>query len=140
MDARKGLAWRLTNANTSDLCLGAVEEAVSPNASLEIFNIDRRSRFTSHALLSVVKNHGNRISMKNQVMLENYYLPDHLKTRIDKIIDRNNRESYHENLNTVAPEDVYYGRRRTILNQRRRIIQRTLAKLHRLIYKLKTAS
>ena len=93
MDARKGLAWRLSNTNTSDLCLGAVEEAVSPDASLEIFNIDR-----------------------------------------------NNSESYHENLNTVAPEDVYYGCRRTILDHRRRIIQRTLAKLRRLIYKQKTAS
>ena len=49
-------------------------------------------------------------SMKNQVLLENYYLPNDLKIRIGKFVNYYNTERYHESLNNLTPEDVYTGR------------------------------
>ena len=66
-------------------------------------------------------------SMKNQVLLENYYLPNELKTRIGEFVDYYNHERYHESLNNLTPADVYYGRGQTILNRRERTKLKTLA-------------
>jgi len=76
-------------------------------------------------------------SMKNQVLRKNYYLPVELKARISVSIDYYSSERCHESLNNLTPEDVYYGREQTILNQRRRIKQRTLTERARLYYKRK---
>ena len=54
-------------------------------------------------------------SMKNQVLLENYYLPGDLKARIKAFVDYYNTERYHESLNNLTPEDVYTGRGRRCL-------------------------
>jgi len=78
-------------------------------------------------------------SMKNQVLLENYYLPGNLKARIKAFVDYYNTERYHESLNNLTPEDVYTGRGQTVLNRRRRIKQKTLAERRRLYYKQKAA-
>ena len=78
-------------------------------------------------------------SMKNQVLLENYYLPGDLKARIKVFVEYYNTERYHESLNNLTPEDVYTGRGQTVLNRRRRIKQKTLAERRRLYYKQKAA-
>ena len=65
--------------------------------------------------------------MKNQVLLENYYLPGDLKARIGELIEYYNAERYHESLNNLTPEDVYTGRGQTGLNRRQRIKRRNLA-------------
>ena len=49
-------------------------------------------------------------SMKNQVLLENYYLPEELKVRIGEFVEYYNYERYHESLGNLTPADVYYGR------------------------------
>jgi len=63
-------------------------------------------------------------SMKNQVLLDNYYLPAEHMARIGEFIDYYNTECYHERLNNLTPQDVYYGRGQSILDQRRRIKQK----------------
>ena len=78
-------------------------------------------------------------SMKNQVLLENYYLPGDLKARIGEFIEYYNTERYHESLNDLTPEDVYTGRGQTVLSRRQRIKRRTLAERRRLYYKQKAA-
>ena len=78
-------------------------------------------------------------SMKNQVLLENYYLPGDLKARIGEFIEYYNTERYHESLNNLTPEDVYTGRGQTVLNRRQRIKQKTLAERRRLYDKQKAA-
>ncbi len=78
-------------------------------------------------------------SMKNQVLLENYYLPGDLQARIGEFIDYYNTERYHESLNNLTPEDVYTGRGQTVLNRRQRIKQKTLADRRRLYHKRKAA-
>ncbi len=78
-------------------------------------------------------------SMKNQVLLENYYLPGDLKARIGEFIEYYNTKRYHESLNNLTPEDVYTGRGQTVLNRRQRIKQKTLAERRRLYDKQKAA-
>ena len=78
-------------------------------------------------------------SMKNQVLLENYYLAGDLKARIGEFIEYYNTERYHESLNNLTPEDVYTGRGQTVLNRRQRIKQKTLAERRRLYDKQKAA-
>ncbi len=55
-------------------------------------------------------------SMKNQLLLENYYLPGDLKARIKAFVDYYNTERYHESLNNLTPEDVYLCRGRPAMS------------------------
>ena len=57
-------------------------------------------------------------SLKNQILLDNYYMPGHLEQRIGRFVAHYNRRRYHESLNNLTPEDVYLGRGQTILNAR----------------------
>ena len=66
-------------------------------------------------------------SMKNQVLLENYYLPKELKFRIGEFLQYYNDERYHESLDNLTPADVYYGREQSILDKREQIKLETLA-------------
>jgi len=74
-------------------------------------------------------------SMKNQVLLENYYLPGDLKARIGEFIADYSTERYHESLDNLTPEDVYTGRGQTVLHRRTKIKQKTIAARRRLYYK-----
>ena len=57
-------------------------------------------------------------SMKNRVLLENYYLPGDLETRVAAFVDHYNHRRYHESLDNLTPADVYFGRRQAILDRR----------------------
>ena len=73
-------------------------------------------------------------TLKNRILLENYFLPGDLERQIQAFIDHYNHHRYHESLNNVTPADVYFGRDKTILRQRKIIKQETLEKrrlLHR---------
>jgi transposase InsO family protein len=54
--------------------------------------------------------------MKNQILLENYYLPGQLEQRLAEFVDYYNLRRYHESLNNLTPADVYFGRGQTILS------------------------
>ena len=64
--------------------------------------------------------------MKNRILLENYYLPGHLRQQIDAFVDHYNHRRYHESLQNLTPADVYFGRGETILRQRERIKRKTI--------------
>jgi len=66
-------------------------------------------------------------SMKNQVLLENYYLPGDLEARVADFVDHYNHRRYHESLDNLTPADVYFGRGQTILDRRARTKRKTLA-------------
>ena len=57
-------------------------------------------------------------SLKNQILLENYYLPGQLEARLAEFVDHYNLRRYHESLNNLSPADVYFGRGQTILTRR----------------------
>jgi transposase InsO family protein len=71
-------------------------------------------------------------SMKNQILLENYYLPGQLEQRLAEFVDYYNLQRYHESLNNLTPADVYFGRGQTILTRREKIKLKTIELRRRL--------
>lgn len=65
-------------------------------------------------------------TLKNRILLENYFLPGDLKMQIDKFIEHYNHHRYHESLQNLTPADVYFGRAEQILERRERIKQNTI--------------
>lgn len=65
-------------------------------------------------------------TLKNRILLENYFLPGDLEAQITAFVDHYNHQRYHESLNNVTPADVYFGRDTAILRQRERIKRKTL--------------
>lgn len=66
-------------------------------------------------------------SMKNQILLNNYYLPGELEEHLQRFVSYYNHERYHESLDNLTPADVFYGRGDVILREREMIKQNTLA-------------
>ena len=65
-------------------------------------------------------------TLKNKILLENYFFPDDLRARIGTFVDHYNHHRYHESINNLTPADVYFGRGQAILNQRERIKRKTV--------------
>ena len=77
-------------------------------------------------------------TLKNRILLDNYYLPGDLEAHIGRFVDHYNHRRYHESLQNLTPADVYFGRGQTILLQRERIKQDTI-KRRRLQHQSKAA-
>ena len=67
-------------------------------------------------------------TLKNRILLENYFLPGDLETQIDGFVVHYNHRRYHESLGNLTPADVYFGRGRTILLEWERIKKQTIEK------------
>ena len=67
-------------------------------------------------------------TLKNRILLENYYLPGDLEAQIGRFVEHYNHRRYHESLKNLTPADVYFGRGQTILLQRERIKRDTIRK------------
>ena len=65
-------------------------------------------------------------TLKNRILLENYYLPGDLEAQIEGFVDHYNHHRYHESLENLTPADVYFGRGKTILLERERIKRQTI--------------
>src|SRR5438105_6169140 len=65
-------------------------------------------------------------TLKNRILLENYYLPGQLEAQIDAFVGHYNYRRYHESLSNLTPADVYFGRGQTILLERQRIKRQTI--------------
>jgi transposase InsO family protein len=65
-------------------------------------------------------------TLKNRILLENYFLPGDLKASIKAFVTHYNHQRYHESLSNLTPADVYFGRAETILLQRERIKRNTI--------------
>ena len=73
-------------------------------------------------------------SMKNQILLNNYYLPGELQEHLQYFVNYYNYERYHESLDNLTPADVFYGRGQLILNQREKIKLNTLSMRRKMHY------
>jgi len=65
-------------------------------------------------------------TLKNRILLENYFFPADLEARIEAFVDHYNHQRYHESINNLTPADVYFGRGQSILKQRERIKLKTM--------------
>lgn len=77
-------------------------------------------------------------TLKNRVLLENYYLPGDLEEQIGQFIKHYNNRRYHESLGNVTPADVYLGRATSIIKRREKIKKQTFEK-RRLAHQRKAA-
>jgi putative transposase len=73
-------------------------------------------------------------TLKNRVLLNNYFLPSQLEYEIGQFIEYYNHHRYHESINNLTPADVYFGRGKTILEKRRLIKNKTI-KQRRLLHR-----
>jgi putative transposase len=67
-------------------------------------------------------------SMKNQLLLEFYFLPQELEQRIGEWVNHYNNHRYHESLDNLTPADVFFGRKQEKLQEREKIKALTLTK------------
>ena len=67
-------------------------------------------------------------TLKNRILLENYFLPGDLEMQLETFIHHYNHQRYHESLKNLTPADVYFGRGPSILAKREKIKQKTIEK------------
>lgn len=77
-------------------------------------------------------------TLKNRILLENYFLPGDLEAQIKASVADDNHRRYHESIDNLTPADVYFGRNQTILAERERIKRQTIAN-RRLQHRLQAA-
>ena len=65
-------------------------------------------------------------TLKNRILLENYFFSEDLKAQIEAFVDHYNHDRYHESINNLTPAAVYFGRGQAILQQRERIKRKTI--------------
>ncbi|WP_433850417.1 IS3 family transposase [Brucella pseudogrignonensis] len=77
-------------------------------------------------------------TLKNRILLENYFFKEDLETQIAAFVEHYNHRRYHESLDNLTPADVYFGRGQTIILERERIKRDTIKK-RRLNHQAKAA-
>jgi transposase InsO family protein len=68
-------------------------------------------------------------TLKNRILLENYFLPGDLERQVAAFVDHDNHRRYNESLSNLTPADIYYGRA-----ERERIKPKTI-KQRRLLHR-----
>ena len=67
-------------------------------------------------------------SMKNVVLLQNYYSPSQLEKALAQFVEYYNNERYHESLENLTPADIYFGKGEEVLTRREEIKRKTMRK------------
>jgi transposase InsO family protein len=75
---------------------------------LEDHNI-RHIRTRTHHPMTQGKIERYHRSMKNLILLDNYYSPSELEARISEWVNYYNNHRYHEVIDNVTPYDRYFG-------------------------------
>lgn len=150
--SRYVIAWKLCATMTTDDVIATLDLARAATGREQV-RVTQRTRllsdngscYTSSDLVNYLEEHGmaqshgrpyhpqtqGKIeryhrSMKNVILLENYYLPGELEHAIVGWVEHYNNHRYHESLGNVKPVDVYKGRDAAIRRKREQIKRRTL--------------
>ena len=130
--SRKILSSRLSNTMDTQFCLDALDEALQRYGKPEIFNSDQGSQFTSNEFTAKLKANDIRVSMDGkgcwvdnvmierfwrslkyeEVYLKAYETPKEAELEISNYIVFYNEQRYHQNLNDLTPDQVYFARQR----------------------------
>ena len=122
------VAWRLSNTLETTFCLDMLEDALRVGKP-EIINTDQGSQYTSDEWISIVKEHGIKISMDGKgrwadnIIIERFwktlkyenillYIFDtvlELKDSIRSFIQVYNDERFHQSLGYKTPTEIYTG-------------------------------
>jgi hypothetical protein len=65
-------------------------------------------------------------SLKNILLLDNYYSPSELEAKIGQWVKYYNNRRYHEALGNITPSDMYDGKRNEIMKRRMEVKRRTI--------------
>ena len=127
--SRKVLSWRISNTMDTNFCVEALEEAISLFGIPAIFNTDQGAQFTSEVFTSVLTKHGIEISMDGkgraldniyverlwrslkyeEIYLKCYENISELKIAVNKYFNFYNTERFHQSLDYLTPDEMYYS-------------------------------
>ena len=129
LHSRKVLAFRVSNAMSSEFCIEALEEALARYGTPEIFNTDQGSQFTDDDFTAPLKAKGVRLSMDGkgrwidnvfierlwrsvkyeEIYLHAYATPREVTAALRRYFRFYNERRVHQNLDYRTPDEVYFG-------------------------------
>jgi putative transposase len=65
-------------------------------------------------------------SLKNILLLDNYYSPSELEAMIGQWVEYYNNRRYHEAIGNITPSDMYEGKRNEIIKRRMEVKRRSI--------------
>jgi len=139
------IAWRLCRGMATDDVKATLDDAIRESGVNQAKVLYRGPCYVSGALKSYLKTvqiehtRGKPFhpmtqgkieryhrSMKNILLLDNYYSPAELEDQIRLFVAHYNNFRYHEALENVTPSDVYFGRDKEIHIKREKTKRRTI--------------
>lgn len=112
----RGSTWHQIQGS-ADVAYGA-DLRVSEVAHLKVDDIDSTLRLICVEQGKIERWHQ---TLKNHILLENYFLPGDLMRQIGSFISHYNHHRYHESPGNLTPAHVNFGRGETILLERERV-------------------